>query len=61
VFSNIRKFGLGSEDARESGQALVEYALIVTVIAMLCVGALTSIGGSVSQVFTDLATAIAGA
>jgi Flp pilus assembly pilin Flp len=31
----------------EAGQALVEYALVVSLIALVCVGALTAIGVNV--------------
>jgi Flp pilus assembly pilin Flp len=61
VFSKVRKFARRSQQASESGQALVEYALIVAVIGLLCIAALTSIGTGVSQILTGLATAIAGA
>jgi Flp pilus assembly pilin Flp len=33
----------------EGGQALVEYALVVSLVALVCVGALTAIGVNVNQ------------
>jgi pilus assembly protein Flp/PilA len=46
---------------REEGQALVEYALILALIAVFCIGALTTLGGNISTKLGDIATAIAGA
>jgi Flp pilus assembly pilin Flp len=44
--------------AHEDGQALVEYALLVTLIAVLAVGALTQIGngGLLPGIFSDIAS-----
>lgn len=39
----------------EDGQALVEYALILTLIAMVCVGALTLLGTNVMNALTQVA------
>ena len=43
------------EDARESGQALVEYALILMFIALVAVAALESIGVGVAEPLMDAA------
>jgi pilus assembly protein Flp/PilA len=40
--------------AREEGQALVEYALIIFCIAIVCVGVLTLLGGRVSTVLQNV-------
>lgn len=37
---------------RESGQTLVEYALIVSLIAVVCIGGLMFLGGRVNQLFS---------
>jgi len=42
----------------ESGQDLLEYALLVALIALVAVGAVTAAGGSVQTVFNNIAAAI---
>ena len=46
---------------REEGQALVEYALILALIAVVSILALTNLGTAVSNQLTAIGTAIAGA
>jgi len=41
--------------AKEEGQGLVEYALILVLIAVVVIGALTALGGSISGLFEELA------
>jgi pilus assembly protein Flp/PilA len=43
---------------REDGQALVEYALILSLIAVVCIGALTLLGGNVMNVLNQIAGAV---
>jgi pilus assembly protein Flp/PilA len=43
---------------QEDGQALVEYSLILLLIALVTVGALTSIGGAVSGIITNVAAGL---
>ena len=45
----------------EQGQGLVEYALIVGLIALICVGAITLAGTSVSNIWNTLQTKLDGA
>jgi pilus assembly protein Flp/PilA len=40
--------------AKEEGQGLVEYALILVLIAIVVIGILTLLGGRVSEVFSDI-------
>jgi len=40
--------------AKEDGQGLVEYALILVLIAIVVIGILTLLGGRVSQVFSSI-------
>ena len=40
--------------AREEGQGLVEYALILVLIAIVVIGVLTVLGGKVSSVFEKI-------
>ena len=47
--------------AREDGQSLAEYALILALIAILCVGALTALQGGIDTILTNIATALTGA
>jgi pilus assembly protein Flp/PilA len=39
---------------REEGQGLVEYALILVLIAIVVIGILTLLGGRVSTVFSQI-------
>jgi len=45
---------------REEGQALVEYALILALVAVLAIGALEALGGSVKTILTTISSALAG-
>jgi pilus assembly protein Flp/PilA len=40
--------------AKEDGQGLVEYALILVLIAIVVIGILTLLGGKVSTVFSSI-------
>lgn len=42
----------------DDGQDLLEYALLVALIALVCVGAVTLAGTQVSAIFTNIANAI---
>lgn len=46
--------------AQEKGQGLVEYALILVLIAIVVIVALTLLGGSVGNIFNDITTALGG-
>jgi pilus assembly protein Flp/PilA len=43
---------------REEGQALVEYALILSLIAVVCITALTTLGGNVNNILNTIANAL---
>ena len=43
---------------REEGQALVEYALLLSLIAVVSIGVLTALGGSVSKIFSQINSAL---
>ncbi len=43
---------------REEGQDLLEYALLIALIAIVCVGAITLAGGQVQAAFNAIAGAI---
>jgi pilus assembly protein Flp/PilA len=40
--------------AKEEGQGLVEYALILVLIAIVVIGILSLVGGRVSRVFSQI-------
>jgi pilus assembly protein Flp/PilA len=42
--------------AREAGQGLVEYALILVLIAIVVIGILTVLGSQVSEVFSEISS-----
>jgi pilus assembly protein Flp/PilA len=44
--------------AKEEGQGLVEYALILVLIAVVVIGALTLLGQNISNLFTNLTKTI---
>jgi len=52
----LRRFG-----ADESGQDLLEYALLVALIALVAFGAVKLAGGSVNTIFDNIATQLGGA
>lgn len=41
---------------REEGQALVEYALVITLVALACVAMLTTLGTDIGNQFTAIAS-----
>jgi pilus assembly protein Flp/PilA len=42
----------------DSGQDLLEYALLVALIALVCVGVITSTGSGVQSIFQDISDAL---
>ncbi|MGC8952608.1 Flp family type IVb pilin [Chloroflexus sp.] len=44
--------------AKEEGQGLVEYALILVLIAVVVIGALTLLGNNISNLFNKLSNTI---
>jgi pilus assembly protein Flp/PilA len=45
---------------KEKGQGLVEYALILVLIAIVVIGILILLGGQVSGVFSDIVSGLGG-
>ncbi len=43
---------------RDEGQDLLEYSLLVPLIALVAVGAVTAAGGSVNGIFSQIAAAL---
>jgi Flp pilus assembly pilin Flp len=60
VFSIIRRLTRRSDVKSDSGQTLVEYALILMFVALLGVTALQTIGVSVTQFISDAAAGLGG-
>lgn len=52
--SQVRKFLTGKEE----GASLVEYGLLIALLAVVCVAAVKTLGTTIQTMFTDLATAI---
>jgi pilus assembly protein Flp/PilA len=46
--------------ADDSGQDLLEYALLVALIALVAIAAVTAAGGSVSKIFQSIADKLGG-
>lgn len=44
----------------DQGASLVEYALLLALIALICIAALTLLGGNVSTKFSDTGNSFAG-
>ena len=53
LYWTIRNF---VECPREDGQTLVEYALIIALVAVLLVAALILLGGGIENVFNEIQT-----
>jgi pilus assembly protein Flp/PilA len=49
---------INSVARKDEGQDLLEYALLVALIALVAVGAVTAAGASVNNIFTQIAGAI---
>ena len=45
----------------DEGASMVEYALLLALIAVVCIGAVTILGNSASDKFTDVGTSVSGA
>jgi pilus assembly protein Flp/PilA len=52
---------LAAARAREEGQAMVEYALILALVSIAAIATLTLIGTEVDTVLTDVLNALTGA
>ncbi len=55
--SNLKKLFAALAGRRESGQALVEYGLILTLVSLVAIG-LTPVGQLISTKLTEIASAI---
>jgi pilus assembly protein Flp/PilA len=57
----MKSFARLEELRSEEGQALVEYGLILALVAVVCIVALQLLGQNVAAQLTAIATAIGGA
>ena len=46
--------------SEESGQGMVEYGLIIALIAVVLIGALTALGGGLNGIFESITDAVGG-
>jgi pilus assembly protein Flp/PilA len=46
--------------AREEGATMVEYGLMVALIALACIGAVALVGTNLKTLFTDVGSSVAG-
>jgi pilus assembly protein Flp/PilA len=46
---------------KEEGATMVEYGLLVALIAVVCIGAVTALGGSLSTMFTNISGSVTAA
>lgn len=53
-------FARFDELSREDGQALVEYGLIIALVALVCIAGLTALGVSINGLLNSIATTISG-
>jgi pilus assembly protein Flp/PilA len=59
LMSNLINF-VKSFSNREEGQDLLEYALLVALIALIAFGAVQAAGGSVNTIFTNISNSLNG-
>ena len=55
-FNNLVSYLRAKLVRNESGQDLLEYALLVALIALVCVLAITSTGSGVNSIFQDISS-----
>jgi pilus assembly protein Flp/PilA len=61
VTKNTLSAGLAKLTKKEEGAALVEYGLLVGLIACICIAVITGVGQSVRGLFSSVNTALADA
>lgn len=54
----MRLGGFSIPRRREEGQTLVEYALILVLIAVVVIAVVTTLGGTIRSVFSNVASSI---
>ena len=61
MFTDIVTYMQARFAKNERGAALVEYALLLALIAVVCIVALTTLGGQASSKFSDVGNSISAA
>ena len=56
MLTNLRSMTLDEE-----GATLVEYSLVVALIAVLCIAAISFLGGKISTMFSTIGNSVAAA
>ena len=57
----LASLGLRGTPRQQFGATLIEYALIVGLLAVVLIGAITTLEGGISSLFGRAATAVSGA
>jgi pilus assembly protein Flp/PilA len=52
------KYGLGLDLCEEQGQGLVEYALIILLVAIVVIAALLLLGPAIGNIFNNISNAL---
>jgi pilus assembly protein Flp/PilA len=60
MFSRLQKFAVRFL-AHEDGPTAVEYAVMLALIIVVCIGAITTLGNNANSTFTSVGTTIGGA
>jgi pilus assembly protein Flp/PilA len=58
LYSYITALPARLDIRNETGQTLVEYALIIALVAILCIGALTALSGGISSELNKVVTSL---
>ena len=56
----LSRCGLRRVLGRQAGQGLVEYALILVLVAIVVIGVLATMGKSINAAFTDIVGSLGG-
>jgi pilus assembly protein Flp/PilA len=56
VLERVKRAGARLDE--DAGQTLTEYSLILAFVALVCIAALTIIGGAVNDFLTDMASQV---
>ena len=57
ILTTVRTF-VTKLTRREEGATLAEYGLLLALIAVVCIAAITTLGGKISTLFQEMATSI---
>ena len=60
IIDFIRAHAVARWSTTERGASLVEYALLLALIAVVCIAAVTAMGGSLSSNYDDSQTSLFG-